>query len=160
VVAEYVSLLGLVHAAAERLSGRGTGWLAAAAAAATPLLTGSVAIGQETGFTALAVAGQLVFFAACPFLAERAGCLCIDPAGDLARGLGGIHGRVGRRVDDRVGAQAAHGGPERRQVREVAARATGRDEHLSQRRQRALQFPADLALRAQQQQLHRGSRPS
>ena len=86
VVAEYVSLLGLVHAAAERLSGRGTGWLAAAAAAATPLLTGSVAIGQETGFTALAVAGQIL----CGLAARETPSWRLAVACGLFAALGGL----------------------------------------------------------------------
>lgn len=86
VVAEYVSLLGLVHAAAERLSGRGAGWLAAAAVAATPLLTGSVAIGQETGFTALAVAGQML----CGLAARETPSWRLAVACGLFAALGGI----------------------------------------------------------------------
>ena len=98
VVAEYVSLLGLVHAAAERLSGRGTGWLAAAAVAATPLLTGSVAIGQETGFTALAVAGQILCGLAArerPSWRLAAACGLFAALGGLARDYGPALGVCG-----------------------------------------------------------------
>jgi hypothetical protein len=98
VVAEYVSLLGLVHAAAERLSGRGTGWLAAAAVAATPLLTGSVAIGQETGFTALAVAGQILCGLAAretPSWRLAVACGLFTALGSLAREYGPALGASG-----------------------------------------------------------------
>jgi hypothetical protein len=70
VAAQFASLLGLVHRAACLLHGGSGGWLAAALVAACPLVIFAVSIGQETGFTSLAVAGQ----AACGLAAAGSGC--------------------------------------------------------------------------------------
>lgn len=59
VLAQYAATLVLVFRIAEKLHSRPAGWLAAATLAATPLYFRSVLIGQETGLTALAVAGSV-----------------------------------------------------------------------------------------------------
>lgn len=59
VVGQLASIGGLVHLAATRLWGAAAGWPAVAILFATPLFVSAVAIGQETGFTALSIAGQL-----------------------------------------------------------------------------------------------------
>jgi hypothetical protein len=69
VAAQFASLLGLVWRAARLFHGGRAGLPAAALVAACPLVIFAVGIGQETGFTSLAVAGQ----AACGLAAARSG---------------------------------------------------------------------------------------
>lgn len=60
VAGQFLSLLGLVYGGGQIIAGQRYGWVAAAVAASCPLLINGLAIGQETGFTAIAVTGQLV----------------------------------------------------------------------------------------------------
>lgn len=61
VVLQLGTAMGLVFFATSYAFGRRAAWFALLATTATPLLISGFAIGQETGFTALAVAGQLCF---------------------------------------------------------------------------------------------------
>jgi hypothetical protein len=58
-VLQYVSTLGLTYEVGKKLGGRRAGSFAAAALASSLLFLGSEAMGQETGLTALAMAGLL-----------------------------------------------------------------------------------------------------
>src|SRR5262249_23832904 len=61
VVLQVVSGAGLTWYAARARFGESGGWLALLALLSSPLFLSGVAIGQETGYTALSVAGQLAF---------------------------------------------------------------------------------------------------
>ncbi|MNG08056.1 hypothetical protein D3C84_913880 [compost metagenome] len=79
--------------------------------------------------------------------------MCLLP---LAFGL--VHGGIGRGVDDNIRLQLANGVAQALEVGEVAAQAivamaVGGDQ-FAQWRQRALQFPADLAVLAEQENFH------
>jgi hypothetical protein len=91
VAGQFVSLLGLVHRGADLLWGGRAGWSAAALVAACPLVIWAVGIGQETGYTALSVAGQV----ACGVAAMRSGsgkaafgCGLFAALGGLSRDYG------------------------------------------------------------------------
>jgi hypothetical protein len=71
VALQLVAAFGLVFHGGKALSGTAGGFVSLTLLAATPLFIRAVGIGQETGYTALAVAGQLLY-------------------GRLARGPGGI----------------------------------------------------------------------
>jgi hypothetical protein len=86
VVAQIVGCLGLVFSASRRLYGRDGAWLSASLLALTPLWCRGVAIGQETGFTAIAVAGQIAFVVAARERFPTARML----AAGLFAGIGGL----------------------------------------------------------------------
>jgi hypothetical protein len=86
VAGQFVSLLGLVHRGADLLWGGRAGWSAAALVAACPLLIWAVGIGQETGYTALSVAGQV----ACGVAATRSGSCKAAFGCGLFAALGGL----------------------------------------------------------------------
>ena len=99
VAGQFLSLLGLVYAGGEACCGQRSGWVAVAVAASCPLVINGLAIGQETGFTAIAVAGQLV----CGLAAIRSSAggrqaLCAGlfaALGCLARDYGPVLGLAG-----------------------------------------------------------------
>jgi len=82
----------------------------------------------------------------------------VDAARQFGLAFGAVDGGVGGGVDDDVGAQLAHRGGQAvgfAQVAAQAGRAAAIQRHqLAQRRQTALQLPAELAVLAQQQDLH------
>ena len=89
---------------------------------------------------------------------EHARRLGIDALRALDIGLGLVHRGVGSGVDDHVRDDPAHRAVEAVEILEVTAQAVGAatvERHDdAERRERALQFPADLAVLAQQQDLH------
>lgn len=78
VMAQWSATLGFTHRAASNLGGRDAGWLAAALLAGSAFFFRSVAIGQDAGATALAVAGALAVWT------ERRG---LDARGAVAAAL-------------------------------------------------------------------------
>lgn len=64
VVLQLTTTMALTFYAAEHLFGKQTAWFSLLAVSTCPLLFNGFAIGQETGFTALAIAGQLCFVSA------------------------------------------------------------------------------------------------
>jgi hypothetical protein len=83
---QLVATFGLVFYAATALSGPAGGFVSLTLLAATPLFLRGVAIGQETGYTALAVAGQLLYGR---IARGPAGLRCAVAAGVFA-GLGAL----------------------------------------------------------------------
>lgn len=86
VAGQFVSLIGLVQRGADLLWGGRAGWSAAALVAACPLVIWAVGIGQETGYTALSVAGQVV----CGVAATRTGSWKAAFGCGLFAALGGL----------------------------------------------------------------------
>ena len=92
--------------------------------------------------------------------APAASALIVRASVGLALGL--VDGGVGGGIDDHVRPHRAHRRGERIGPREVAASGSRLGEverdHLAERRQRALQLPADLAVLAEEQDLHAACR--
>ena len=91
------------------------------------------------------------------FAGEDKGGLRVEGAGELRFAFGLVHRGVGGGVDDDVGAQRAHGVGKACGVAEVAA-VLGAVKvecgDLAQHREAALQFPADLATFAKEEDVH------
>jgi hypothetical protein len=90
---------------------------------------------------------------------QDGGGLGVDAPGQGGLGLGAVDGGVGRSVDDDVGPERAHRPGERLRSGEVGPVAAERMQ-LAERREGALQLPADLAVLAKEQDLHPGTAPS
>ena len=81
--------------------------------------------------------------------------------------LGLVHCRMRCGIDDHIRAHAANGLRQCLQIADITAQAISihihalaiQRNHLAQRRETALQLPADLAVLAQQQQLHAEASP-
>ena len=98
VVLQVICCSLLTQDAARRLYGPTGGWLAAGTLAATPLFLQGVAMGQETGFTALSVAGQLAFSLAAIHSPNAANVVVVGlfaAIGALARDYGPALAAVG-----------------------------------------------------------------
>ncbi len=88
---------------------------------------------------------------------EHAGRVGVDRLGEVGLRFRLVDGRVGGGVDDQVGTDGLHRGRERGGLREVGREVAALEverQHLAQRLQRALQFPADLAVASEQEDLH------
>ena len=94
---------------------------------------------------------------------QRADRRGVDQRREFRLGLGTIDGGVGGGVDDQRRRDRAHGGGQRFRVAKVAAQglAIGRTEgdDLAQHGQRPLQLPAELAVLAEEQDLHAAGDP-
>jgi hypothetical protein len=92
------------------------------------------------------------------FAGEDKGGQRVEGAGELRFAFGLVHGGVGGGIDDEIGGHAAHGGGEAFRVGEVtgeAGRAVVVEGHeLTQRGEAALEFPADLAVLAEEKDFH------
>ena len=78
-------------------------------------------------------------------------------AGQVGLALGLVDGGVRGGIDDHVGAHRAHRARRAPRGGEVGAQVGAVEverDHLAERRERALQLPADLAVLAEQQDLH------
>ena len=94
---------------------------------------------------------------ACGLLGQHAGGGGVEQARKLRFTLGLVHSGVGGSVDDDVGAEPAHSVADAFRLAEIAAVLLAIEvqrRHLAQHGQAALQFPADLAALAQQQDVH------
>ncbi len=93
VVLQFTSILALTFFAANELMGKTGAYAALAALAASSLFITGVAIGQETGYTALSVAGQFCFGLAAtrqPRAAPVIVAACFAAMGALAREYGPV----------------------------------------------------------------------
>ena len=92
------------------------------------------------------------------FARQHGGGFGVDALGGWRVGFGLVDGGVGGGVDDQPRPERAHGGGQAVEVGQVATQAVlagaVQRHQCAQRRQRALQLPAHLAVLAQQQNVH------
>ena len=77
------------------------------------------------------------------FLRQDAGGYAVDLHREIALGFSLVYGRVGGGIDDDFRSGVTDCAPDRVRARQINAVAVERD-HRSQRRERGLQFPAEL----------------
>ena len=84
----------------------------------------------------------------------------VEGAGEVGFAFGFVDSGVGGGVDDQVGGDGVHGGGEAVGVGEVAGQARGavvvEGDDVTHGGEAALQLPADLAVLAEEEDLHRG----
>jgi hypothetical protein len=92
------------------------------------------------------------------FLGQHAGCQGVDGPRQFGFRLGLVDRRVGGGVDDHVRCDRPHAGSQAGEIGEIAAQAAltfaVEGDDLTERRQAALQLPADLSALAEEQDSH------
>ena len=87
------------------------------------------------------------------FLAQHAWRCRVDRHGQRCIGFGAVNSRIGSRIDDDLGLDAAHECTQRLCIRQIAV-CRVHCMYLAQRRQCPLQFKSNLAVLAGQENLH------
>ena len=78
----------------------------------------------------------------------------VDLAGQFGFALGLVDGGMGRGIDDDLGGDGAHLGQQGFRLGEVGAVVVVHRHHFAGHGERALQFPADLAAFAEEEDFH------